>query len=91
MAKIIKVIYSSPAIPQYPYDVEIGAIYECIKEKDKYSIRGKNLERVFSFEFIKRSFQPCEGYSWDMLNENKEVEKISKQTKRTKTKINKDE
>jgi hypothetical protein len=87
MAKIIKVIYSSPAIPQYPYDVEIGAIYECIQDKDKYSIRGKNLERVFNLEFIKRSFKPCEGYSWDMLNEKKEVVNTSK---KTKAKINKD-
>lgn len=91
MAKIIKVVYSSPAIPQYPYDVEVGTIYECVKEKDKYSIRGKNLERVFSFEFIKRSFKPCEGYSWDMFNENKEVENTLKTTKKTKAKKNKDE
>jgi hypothetical protein len=85
MAKIIKVIYSSPAIPQYPYDVEIGRIYECVQDKDKYFIRGKNLERVFNFEFIKRSFKPCEGYSWDMLKDKKEVINTSKRTK-----INKD-
>ena len=89
MAKIIKVVYSSPAIPQYPYDVEIGTIYECVQEKGKYSIRGKNLERVFNLEFIKRSFKPCKGYSWDMLEENKEVKNTSKPTK--KTKKNKDE
>lgn len=91
MAKIIKVIYSSPAIPQYPYDVEIGTIYECVQDKNKYSIRGKNFERVFNLEFIKRTFKPCEGYSWDMLDENKEVENTSKPTKKTKTKKNKDE
>lgn len=91
MAKIIKVVYSSPAIPQYPYNVEIGTIYECIKDKDKYSIRGNNFERVFSLEFIKRSFKPCEGYNWDMFNENKEVENTSKAIKKTKAKKNKDE
>ena len=91
MTKIIKVIYSSPAIPQYPYNVEIGTIYECVKDNDKYSIRGKNFERVFNIEFIQRSFKPCEGYSWDMLNENKEVENISKSTKKTKSKKSKDE
>jgi hypothetical protein len=91
MAKIIKVIYSSPAIPQYPYDVEIGAIYECVQDKGEYSIKGKNFERVFNLEFIKRSFKPCEGYSWDMLNEKKEVENTSKPTKRTKANKTKDE
>lgn len=89
MAKIIKVIYSSPAIPQYPYDVEIGTIYECVKDKDKYSIRGKNLERVFNLEFIKSIFKPCKDYTWDMLNENKEVENTSKQIKKTKVKKDK--
>lgn len=94
MTKIIKVVYSSPAIPQYPYDVEIGTIYECVKDKDKYSIRNKNFERAFNLEFIKRMFKPCEGYSWDMLNENKEEkeENILKQTRQTKkTKVKKDE
>lgn len=86
MIKTIKVVYTSPAIPQYPYDIEIGTIYECIKEDDKYSIRGKNFERVFNLEFIQRTFSPCEGYNWDMLNENT----TTKQTKRTKTVSNQD-
>ena len=80
MIKTIKVVYTSPAIPQYPYDVEIGTIYECIKSDDKYSIRGKNFERVFNLEFIQRTFSPCEGYNWNMLNE----EITTKQTKRAK-------
>lgn len=81
MIKTIKVVYTSPAVPQYPYDVEIGTMYECVKDNDKYSIRGKNFERVFNLEFIQRVFTPCEGYKWEMLNETT----TSKQTKRTKT------
>lgn len=84
MDKIIKVTYVSPAIPQYPYDVEIGAIYECVNSNNQYSIRGNNFERVFSFDYIQRAFKPCEGYSWDMLNENEVVESVSKTSKRTK-------
>lgn len=80
MIKTIKVVYTSPAIPQYPYDIEIGTVYECIKQDDKYSIRGKNFERVFNLEFIQRTFTPCEGYSWNMLEAT-----TTKQTKRTKT------
>ena len=91
MAKIIKVIYSSPAVPQYPYDVKIGAIYECIKNDNKYFIKGNNFERDFQFDFIKRCFNPCEGYSWDMLNENEETEIITnKKTKSKKTKVDKE-
>jgi hypothetical protein len=93
MNKIIKVTYVSPAIPQYPYNVEIGVVYECIKNNNEYSIRGKNFERVFSFDYIQNAFKPCEGYTWDMLDESEVTEsttKSTKQVKKTTTKVNED-
>jgi hypothetical protein len=91
MAQIIKVIYSSPAIPQYPYDVKVGVIYDCIKSDDKYSIKSNNFERVFNFDFIKKIFKPCEGYSWDMLDNNEKTEIITnKKAKSKKTKVDKE-
>ena len=87
MIKTIKVIYTSPAIPQYPYDVEVGTVYECIKDNDKYSIRGKNFERVFNFEFIQRTFTPCQGYTWDMLSDGTTSKQTTK-VKKTKTTSN---
>lgn len=65
---MIKVVYTSPATPQYPYDVRTGVIYECKKNKNKYIIKGLNFEREFPLNFIKNMFTPIDGYSWDMLN-----------------------
>lgn len=91
MAKSIKVIYNSFAVPKYPYDVELGVTYECIKDKDNYFIKGRNFERNFAFDSIKSMFRPCDGYDWGMLDDNKETDDIFKQTKQTKKpKIKKD-
>lgn len=68
---MIKIIYNSPAMPQYPYDVHLGASYECQKFKDKYIVKGFDFEREFSLDFLKQIFKPCNGYSWEMLNEKK--------------------
>lgn len=71
--KIIKVKYTSPALPQKPYDVSVGVAYDCEKFEEKYFIKGLNFNREFSLGFIKSMFQPCEGYNWDMLKDKTEI------------------
>ena len=75
---MIKVKYTSPAIPQYPYDVELGVEYDCIKQEDRYVIKGINFEREFALDFIKQMFSPCVKYNWEMIkDENNETNKDS--------------
>ena len=74
----IKVIYNSPAMPQGNYNFALNTAYECEKVKDKYVIKGVNSEKEFALEFLKSIFKPCDGYSWDMLEEKKETEKATK-------------
>lgn len=73
----IKIKYTSPAIPQYPYDVALNAIYVCKKDKDKYIIKGANFEREFPLSFIKNMFSPIGEDNWDMLNPPKTKKKDS--------------
>jgi hypothetical protein len=68
---MIKIIYNSPAMPQYPYDVKVGMVYKCEKSGNKYFVKGLNFKREFSLNFIQRMFKLCDGYSWDMLEKNK--------------------
>lgn len=82
--KTIKVKYTSPALPQKPYDVSVGVAYDCEKSKGKYFITGMNFNREFSFGFIKSMFQPCEGYDWDMLEDKTKEDKIVKSNTKTK-------
>ena len=84
---MIKVTYNSPAMPQYPYDVQLGVVYECVKVKGKYIIKGANFNRAFDLKFLKCIFKPCDNYSWDMLEEKNEVvatttKKVAKSTKK---------
>ena len=76
MTKAIKVTYNSFAVPQFPYNVELGVIYNCVKENDKYFIQGNGFNREFSLEFIKQMFKPCKEYNWEMLNDKIEIEEI---------------
>jgi hypothetical protein len=64
----IRIKYTSPAVPQYPYDVKLNTTYICEKKKDKYIVKGANFQRAFSFDFIKNMFTPIDEYGWDMLN-----------------------
>jgi hypothetical protein len=76
---MIKIIYNSPAVPQEPYNVNLKEKYDCMKNGDKYLVKGLDFEREFSLDFIKRMFKPCDGYSWDILdNENKKENKTKK-------------
>ena len=77
---MIKIIYNSPAMPQYPYDVQLGVSYECQKIKDKYIVKGVNFERAFSLKFIQNMFKLCDGYTWDMLGEKVAKENATKNT-----------
>ena len=85
---MIKIIYNSPAMPQYPYDVHLGASYECQKVKDKYIVKGFDFEREFSLDFLQQVFKPCDGYNWEMLNEKQPQTDINavKKIKQIKTK-----
>lgn len=78
MTKAIKIIYNSLAVPQFPYDVKLGVVYNCIKENDKYFVRANDFNREFDLSFIKQMFKPCEKYNWEMLNS--EVEEIENTT-----------
>jgi hypothetical protein len=74
-------------MPQEPYNVALGVSYECEKSKDKYVVKGVNFKKEFSLEVIKMLFKPCDGYSWDMLEEKKEIEekatkKVAKSVKK---------
>ena len=92
MTKAIKVTYNSFAVPQFPYDVELGAIYNCTKEDDKYFIQGNGFNREFTLEFIKQMFKPCEKYDWEMLNSKikiEETEDVSASKKNIRKKENK--
>jgi hypothetical protein len=80
---MIKIIYNSPAMPQEPYNVALGVSYECEKSKGKYVVQGVNFKKEFTLEVIKMLFKPCDGYSWDMLEETKES-KIDTEEKATK-------
>ena len=86
---MIKIIYNSPAMPQPPYDFILGQPYDLNKIKGKYYIyRSENDKQMFSIGFIKSMFKPCNGYSWDMLEEvveNKE-NKTSKSNTKSKNK-----
>ena len=84
---MIKIIYNSPAMPQGDYNFALNTEYECKKVKDKYVIKAKE-DKEFSLAFIKSIFKPCDGYSWDMLEEKKETEEkaIKKVAKSTKNK-----
>lgn len=66
----IKIIYNSPAMPQGDYNFALNKAYECEKIKDKYVVENKE----YSLDFLKSMFKPCDGYSWDMLEEKKEIE-----------------
>ena len=82
---MIKIIYNSPAMPQEPYNVSLGVSYDCAKSKDKYVVQGVNFKKEFSLEVIKMLFKPCDGYSWDMLEEVEEKEnKTSKANAKSK-------
>lgn len=70
---LIKIVYNSPAMPQGDYNFALNTAYECEKVKDKYVIKGANSKKEFALEFLKSIFKPCEGYSWDMLEEKKEI------------------
>jgi hypothetical protein len=75
---MIKIIYNSPAVPQKPYDFDLNKEYDMDKINGKYFIyRDKDNKQEFGIDFIKSMFKPCEGYSWDML-ENKNENKIKK-------------
>lgn len=74
----IKIVYNSPAMPQGDYNFALNTEYECEKIKDKYVIKAKE-DKQFSLAFIKSMFKPCDGYSWDMLEEKKATEKTTKQ------------
>ena len=78
----------SPAIPHKPYDVKLNTIYECVKYKNKYIIKGLDFEREFSLEFIKSMFKPCENYNWNMLEYGDEINN-NKQNKNIINKKNK--
>ena len=69
---LIKIVYNSPAMPQGDYNFALNTAYECEKVKDKYVIKAKE-DKEFSLAFLKSIFKPCEGYSWDMLEEKKEI------------------
>lgn len=81
----IKIIYNSPAMPQGDYNFALNTAYECEKIKDKYIIKAEE-DKKFSLAFLKSIFKPCDGYSWDML-ENKEIEE--KATKKVAKSIKK--
>ena len=79
----IKIIYNSPAMPQGNYNFALNTAYECEKVKDKYVIKAKE-NKEYSLAFLKTIFKPCEGYSWDMLEEKKEIEeKATKKVAKT--------
>lgn len=73
----IKIVYNSPAMPQGDYNFALNTEYECEKVKDKYIIKAKE-DKQFSLAFIKSMFKPCDGYSWDMLENKEAVEKATK-------------
>ena len=86
----IKIVYNSPAIPQGNYNFALNTVYECEKVENKYIIKDKE-DKEFSLDFLKNMFKPCENYSWDMLEENKDKqetvikqEKVNKKHKNTK-------
>lgn len=85
---MIKIIYNSPAIPQKPYDFDLNKEYDLDKVKGKYIIyHKKDNQTEFDIDFIKSMFKPCEGYSWDMLEnktENKEYKTAKSNTKTKK-------
>lgn len=81
---VIKVIYTSPAVLQYPYDVELGVVYDCEKCGNKYIIKGKNFNREFELNFIKNMFTPIEEYNWDMLNPPKKNNKTDSKNVKNK-------
>ena len=79
----IKIIYNSPAMPQGDYNFALNKAYECKKVKDKYVVENKE----YSLAFLKSMFKPCDGYSWDMLEEKKEptenaIKKVAKPIKK---------
>jgi hypothetical protein len=85
----IKIIYNSPAMPQGDYNFALNTAYECEKRKDKYVIKAKE-NSLFSLAFIKSMFKPCDGYSWDMLEEKNETEKVAeKATKKVAKSVKK--
>ena len=57
------------------------------KVKDKYIVKGFDFEREFSIDFLKQVFKPCDGYSWEMLNEKKSQTDINA-VKKNKTNKN---
>ena len=75
---MIKIIYNSPAVPQEPYNFNIGTVYDCEKSKGKYFVINGDVKKTYSLEFIKMMFKPCEEYSWDMLEEKQTEEKATK-------------
>ena len=88
----IKRVYNSPAMPQGNYNFALNTVYECEKVDGKYIIKAKE-DKEFSLAFLKNMFKPCENYSWDMLEENKEkqeivvkAEKVNKKAKSVKDK-----
>lgn len=79
---MIQIVYNSPAMPQGNYNFALNKAYECKKIKDKYVVENKE----YSLAFIKSMFKPCEGYSWDMLEEKKDTkEKTTKKVAKSTT------
>ena len=86
---MIKVKYNSPAMAQYPYDVDVKLTYNCEKDGDKYFIRGYGFDREFSLDFIKKMFTPCEKFDWGMLEDKIEKEiKFEKPNSKSNVKPN---
>ena len=84
---MIKIIYNSPAMPQGDYNFSLGVTYTCVKSEktDNYIVKGSDIEKEFSLEFIKSIFKPCDNYSWDMLEVKVVKEKTTKTKKSGKT------
>ena len=82
---MIKIIYNSPAMPQGNYNFALNTAYKCEKINGKYIVKAKE-DKEFSLAFIKSIFKPCEGYSWDMLEEKKDTEKATKKVAKSKNK-----
>ena len=81
----IKIVYNSPAVPQGDYNFTLKKVYECEKIKNEYIVKAEE-DKKFSLAFLKSIFKPCDGYSWDMLEEKKDTEvkatkKVAKSTK----------
>lgn len=82
---MIKIKYNSPAIPQGDYNFSVGLVYNCeqVEKTNNYMIKCGKFEKEYPSEFIKKIFEPCNGYSWEMLD-NKDVSKDSEKKNTSK-------